>query len=134
METRIITADLRTLGIGRQYLGYNITIQAVRMVLNDENRLLCIMRLAHHRAEHPHHHPPGVACQSPLPERAGRVSHASGAHGDGVCGDALGAHFEAVCVLTRRQTPSFTIPSGCAIIEHITEPPNKEAVSCSNAS
>ena len=42
METKIITADLRTLGIGRQYLGYNITIQAVRMVLNDENRLLCI--------------------------------------------------------------------------------------------
>ena len=35
METRSITADLRTLGIGRQYLGYNITIQAVRMVLND---------------------------------------------------------------------------------------------------
>lgn len=42
METRIIIRDLRTLGIGRQYLGYNITIQAVRMVLNDENRLLCI--------------------------------------------------------------------------------------------
>lgn len=42
METKIIIADLRTLGIGRQYLGYNITIQAVRMVLSDENRLLCI--------------------------------------------------------------------------------------------
>ena len=42
METKIITSDLRTLGIGRQYLGYNITIKAVRLVLTDENRLLCI--------------------------------------------------------------------------------------------
>ena len=42
METRIIVSDLRTLGVGRQYLGYNITIKAVRMVLTDENRLLCI--------------------------------------------------------------------------------------------
>lgn len=42
METKIIISDLRTLGIGRQYLGYNITIKAVRMVLMDENRLLCI--------------------------------------------------------------------------------------------
>ena len=42
METKIITQDLRTLGIGRQYLGYNMTIKAVRMVLLDENRLLCI--------------------------------------------------------------------------------------------
>jgi len=42
METQTIIADLRTLGIGRQYLGYNITIQAVRMVLNDENCLLKI--------------------------------------------------------------------------------------------
>lgn len=42
METKTIISDLRMLGIGRQYLGYNITIQAVRMVLNDENRLLCI--------------------------------------------------------------------------------------------
>lgn len=42
METKTITSDLRSLGIGRQYLGYNITIKAVRMVLIDENRLLCI--------------------------------------------------------------------------------------------
>lgn len=42
METKIITQDLRALGIGRQYLGYNMTIKAVRMVLLDENRLLCI--------------------------------------------------------------------------------------------
>ena len=42
METRTITQDLRTLGIGRQYLGYNITIKAVRMVIHDENCLLCI--------------------------------------------------------------------------------------------
>lgn len=41
METQYIIQDLRTLGIGRQYLGYNITIMAVRMVLIDENRLLC---------------------------------------------------------------------------------------------
>ena len=42
METQTIISDLRTLGIGRQYLGYNITIRAVRMVLTDENCLLCI--------------------------------------------------------------------------------------------
>lgn len=42
METQTIIRDLRTLGIGRQYLGYNITIKAVRMVLTDENRLLCL--------------------------------------------------------------------------------------------
>lgn len=42
METRTIIHDLRKLGIGRQYLGYNIIIKAVRMVLLDENRLLCI--------------------------------------------------------------------------------------------
>lgn len=42
METSIIKSDLRMLGIGRQYLGYRMTIQAVRMVLNDENCLLCI--------------------------------------------------------------------------------------------
>ena len=42
METKTIVSDLRTLGVGRQYLGYNITIKAVRMVLHDENRLLCI--------------------------------------------------------------------------------------------
>ena len=42
METQAIIRDLRMLGIGRQYLGYNITIKAVRMVICDENRLLCI--------------------------------------------------------------------------------------------
>ena len=42
METQTIIRDLRTLGIGRQYLGYNITIRAVRMVLIDENCLLCL--------------------------------------------------------------------------------------------
>ena len=44
MELRIITDDLRALGIGRQYLGYNLTIKAVRMVIADENRLLCVKR------------------------------------------------------------------------------------------
>lgn len=33
---------LYTLGIGRQYLGHNITQQAVEMVLADENCLLCV--------------------------------------------------------------------------------------------
>ena len=42
METKTIINDLRMLGIGRQYLGYNITIMAVRMVVMDENRLLRI--------------------------------------------------------------------------------------------
>ncbi len=42
METRTIMGDLRALGVGRQYLGYKITIKAVRMVVMDENRLLCI--------------------------------------------------------------------------------------------
>lgn len=42
METKRIIHDLRALGIGRQYLGYNIAIQAVRMVLLDENRLLSV--------------------------------------------------------------------------------------------
>lgn len=42
METQTVVQDLRLLGIGRQYLGYNITIKAVRMVSMDENRLLCI--------------------------------------------------------------------------------------------
>ena len=38
----MITQTLRTLGIGRQYLGYNITIKAVRMATGDDNRLLHI--------------------------------------------------------------------------------------------
>lgn len=42
MEKQALVHDLRKLGIGRQYLGYNITIKAVRMVLFDEDRLLCI--------------------------------------------------------------------------------------------
>ncbi len=42
METQAIIRDLRTLGIGRQYLGYKMIITAVRMVISDENRLLCI--------------------------------------------------------------------------------------------
>ena len=42
METKTLMHDLRTLGIGRQYLGYNITIKAVRLVVLDENRLLSI--------------------------------------------------------------------------------------------
>ncbi len=42
METKAIIHDLRALGIGRQYLGYNIMVKAVRMVLQDENRLLCV--------------------------------------------------------------------------------------------
>ena len=42
METRLITQDLRMLGIGRQYLGYNITVTAVRMAIGDENCLLCV--------------------------------------------------------------------------------------------
>ena len=42
METRMIAQDLRMLGIGRQYLGYNITVKAVRMALGDENCLLHI--------------------------------------------------------------------------------------------
>lgn len=33
---------LYTLGIGRQYLGHSITMEAVEMVLRDENRLLCV--------------------------------------------------------------------------------------------
>lgn len=42
METRIIMHDLRLLGVGRRYLGYNTVIKVVRMVVLDENRLLCI--------------------------------------------------------------------------------------------
>lgn len=42
MENRIIVQDLRLLGIGRHYLGHNIVIKAVRMVLLDENILVSI--------------------------------------------------------------------------------------------
>ena len=44
MEVQMIINDLRTLGIGRQYLGYKLIIKAVRMVLADDDRLLCIKR------------------------------------------------------------------------------------------
>lgn len=37
-----ITQTLRSLGIGRQYLGYSITVRALQMVLRDENCLFCI--------------------------------------------------------------------------------------------
>jgi hypothetical protein len=37
-----ISEILRALGIGRQYLGYNITVKAVRLVLQDENCLFCV--------------------------------------------------------------------------------------------
>ena len=33
---------LYTLGIGRQYRGHGITLEAVEMVLRDENRLQCV--------------------------------------------------------------------------------------------
>lgn len=42
MTTQRISELLYTLGVGRQYLGHNITLQAVEMVLHDENRLLCV--------------------------------------------------------------------------------------------
>lgn len=40
MEYETIVQDLRTMGIGRRYLGYYLTIKAVRMVVLDENLLL----------------------------------------------------------------------------------------------
>jgi len=42
METKVITGALRMLGIGRHYLGYHITVQAVQMTLMDSKRLLCV--------------------------------------------------------------------------------------------
>ena len=42
METRIIMQDLRSLGIGRRYLGYRSVITAVRMVVGNENLLVSI--------------------------------------------------------------------------------------------
>ena len=42
MNNRRINELLYTLGIGRQYLGHNITAQAVGMVILDENCLLCV--------------------------------------------------------------------------------------------
>lgn len=42
MRTRTINELLLTLGIGRQYLGHNITVQAICLVVQDENCLLCV--------------------------------------------------------------------------------------------
>lgn len=42
MKTYAINELLLTLGIGRQYLGHSITVQAIRMVIHDENCLLCV--------------------------------------------------------------------------------------------
>lgn len=41
MDTREIHDLLHTLGIGRQYLGHGIAVQAIQLILSDENRLLC---------------------------------------------------------------------------------------------
>ena len=40
MEYEVILQDLRIMGIGRRYLGYQLTIKAVRMVVMNENLLL----------------------------------------------------------------------------------------------
>ncbi len=42
MKAHMTSELLFALGIGRQYLGHSITLQAVEMVLRDENRLLCV--------------------------------------------------------------------------------------------
>lgn len=42
MNTQKISELLYSLGVGRQYLGHGITLQAVELVLRDENRLLCV--------------------------------------------------------------------------------------------
>lgn len=42
MTTRKINELLLSLGIGRQYLGHSITAQAISMVIQDENCLLCV--------------------------------------------------------------------------------------------
>lgn len=42
MHPQTISEILYTLGVGRQYLGYGITMEAVEMVLRDENCLLCV--------------------------------------------------------------------------------------------
>ncbi|MBQ7850566.1 MAG: sporulation initiation factor Spo0A C-terminal domain-containing protein [Clostridia bacterium] len=44
MDTKSIHELLLTLGIGRQYLGHNITAQAVALVMRDENSLLCVKK------------------------------------------------------------------------------------------
>ena len=40
MEYETILQDLRMMGVGRRYLGYQLTIKAVRMVVMNENLLL----------------------------------------------------------------------------------------------
>lgn len=42
MEYETIVQDLRMMGIGRRYLGYQLTIKAVRMVVMNENLLLAM--------------------------------------------------------------------------------------------
>ena len=42
MTTHMIHELLLTLGIGRQYLGPSITVEAITMVIRDENCLLCV--------------------------------------------------------------------------------------------
>jgi len=42
LETRRIHELLLSLGIGRQYLGHRIAVQAILLVIEDETRLLCV--------------------------------------------------------------------------------------------
>ncbi len=42
MESKVIQDALRSLGVGRNYLGHNLVTRAVRMVLLDERRLLSV--------------------------------------------------------------------------------------------
>lgn len=42
MNTRQIHELLYTLGIGRHYLGHNITVQALQLILSDKDSLLCV--------------------------------------------------------------------------------------------
>ena len=44
MVERMIIEDLRMLGIGRQYLGHNMIVKAVMIVIADSNALLCVKR------------------------------------------------------------------------------------------
>lgn len=44
MNTRDIHELLLTLGIGRQYLGHNITAQAIHIILENEDSLLCVKK------------------------------------------------------------------------------------------
>lgn len=42
MNTRHIHELLYTLGIGRHYLGHNITVHAIQIILCDKDSLLCV--------------------------------------------------------------------------------------------